>query len=42
MPLMEVLRKYPREVLLAMGARIAENGSFYIFTVFVLVYGTST
>jgi MHS family shikimate/dehydroshikimate transporter-like MFS transporter len=35
-----VLRKYPREVLLAMGMRIAENGTFYILTVYVLVYGT--
>jgi MFS transporter, MHS family, shikimate and dehydroshikimate transport protein len=34
-----VIRKYPREVLLAMGMRIAENGTFYILTVWVLVYG---
>jgi metabolite-proton symporter len=39
-PILEVLRTHPREVLLAMGARIAENGAFYIYTVFVLVYGT--
>jgi MFS family permease len=39
MPIMDVLRKYPREVLLAMGMRIAENGTFYILTVYVLVYG---
>jgi MFS transporter, MHS family, shikimate and dehydroshikimate transport protein len=39
MPILDVLRKYPREVLLAMGMRIAENGIFYIFTVWVLVYG---
>jgi metabolite-proton symporter len=39
MPILDVLRKYPREVLLAMGMRVAENGLFYIFTVFVLVYG---
>lgn len=39
MPIMDVLRKYPREVLLAMGMRIAENGTFYILTVWVLVYG---
>ena len=30
--------KYPKEVLLAMGARLAENGAFYIYTAFVLVY----
>ena len=28
------------EVLLAMGARFAENGAFYIYSVFVLVYAT--
>ena len=39
-PIVEVLRKYPKEVLLAMGARFAENGAFYLFTVFVLVYAT--
>ena len=27
--------KYPKEVLLAMGARLAENGAFYIYSVFV-------
>jgi MHS family shikimate/dehydroshikimate transporter-like MFS transporter len=39
-PIVEVLVKYPKEVLLAMGARLAENGSFYVYTVFVLVYAT--
>ena len=39
-PIIEVLRNHPKEVLLAMGARFAENGVFYIYTVFVLVYGT--
>ncbi len=39
-PIIEVLRKYPRQVLLAMGARFAENGAFYIFSVFVLTYAT--
>ena len=39
-PFFEVLRRYPRNVLLAMGARFADNGSFYIFTVFVLTYTT--
>jgi MFS family permease len=39
-PIVEVLRKYPRQVLLAMGARFAENGAFYIFSVFVLTYAT--
>ncbi len=39
-PVIEVLRTHPKEVLLAMGARFAENGAFYIYTVFVLVYAT--
>jgi metabolite-proton symporter len=40
-PILEVIRHYPREVLVAMGARLAENGAFYIYTVFVLIYGTT-
>ena len=39
-PIIEVLQTQPKEVLLSMGARFAENGAFYIYTVFVLVYGT--
>ncbi|MFO0822432.1 MAG: MFS transporter [Gemmataceae bacterium] len=39
-PLFEVLRKHPRNVVLAMGCRIAENGFYYFFTVFCLSYGT--
>ncbi len=39
-PLFDVIRRYPRNVILAIGARFAENGCFYIFTVFVLAYAT--
>jgi MFS family permease len=39
-PMLDVLRTHRREVLLAIGIRMAENGAFYIYTVFVLVYGT--
>lgn len=39
-PLVEALRRYPRNVVLAMGARMAENVFFYFFTVFALSYGT--
>jgi len=39
-PLIEVLKRHPKEVLLAMGARFAENGAFYIYSAFVLVYAT--
>src|SRR5262249_41272047 len=40
-PVIEVLRRHPREVLLAIGLRLAENGGFYIYTVFILVYWTA-
>lgn len=39
-PALDALRTHRREVLLAIGIRIAENGAFYIYTVFVLVYAT--
>ena len=39
-PIVEVLRTYPQQVLLAMGARFAENGAFYIYSAFVLDYAT--
>ena len=39
-PIVEVVRTHPRSVLVAMGARFAENVSYYIFTVFVLTYVT--
>jgi MFS family permease len=38
-PIVDVVRKYPRNVAVAMGMRVAENGCFYILTVFVLAYG---
>lgn len=37
-PIVEVIRSYPKNVLLAMGARFAENVSFYLYSVFVLSY----
>ena len=40
MPIIDVLRTYPKAVLIAMGLRVAENGSFYVFSVFVLAYVT--
>src|SRR5688572_13746666 len=40
-PILDVLRHYPREVLVAMGARLAESGAFYIYTVFILIYATT-
>jgi len=40
MPILDALRHHPKNVLQAMGARLAENGAFYLFTVFVLTYAT--
>ncbi|HEX5812523.1 MAG TPA: MFS transporter [Pseudonocardia sp.] len=40
MPIVEVFRRYPREVLTAMGARFAENVSYYIFTIVITTYAT--
>ena len=41
MPILEVIREYPREVFVAMGMRMAENISYYIFTVISLAYATT-
>ena len=41
-PLLAAVRDYRRNMLLAMGMRVAENGLFYVYTVFVLSYGPST
>jgi MFS transporter, MHS family, shikimate and dehydroshikimate transport protein len=41
MPIIDVVRTYPKNVLLAMGMRVAENGTFYILTAFVLSYITA-
>jgi MHS family shikimate/dehydroshikimate transporter-like MFS transporter len=39
-PLVETVRRHPKALLTSMGARIGENALFYIFTVFILEYGT--
>ena len=39
MPVLEVIRQHPREILMAMGLRVAENGGSYIVLAFSLVYG---
>jgi len=41
-PLLEVIRNHPREILVGMGMRFAQNVLFYIFTVFALSYGEKT
>jgi len=41
MPIIESIKRHPKEILLAMGARFAENGFFYIYAVFVMMYGNA-
>ncbi|CCK32306.1 integral membrane transport protein [Streptomyces davaonensis JCM 4913] len=41
LPLVSVLRHHWRDVLIAMGARMAENISYYVITAFILVYATT-
>ncbi|MER5626527.1 MFS transporter [Streptosporangium sp. NPDC002544] len=42
MPIIEVFRHHWRDVITAIGARFAENVSYYILTAFVLVYATTS
>jgi MFS family permease len=42
MPLVEVLRRHPRGLLVAMAARIGTDVAFYTFTLYVLTYITGT
>jgi metabolite-proton symporter len=39
-PVVETVRRYPRPLLLAIGARLGTDIAYYIFAVFILVYGT--
>ena len=41
LPIIDVVRTYPKNVLPAMGMRVAKNGPFYILTGFVLSYVTA-
>jgi MFS family permease len=40
-PVIEVIRRQPKEVILIPFARMAEQGPFYIFAAFVFTYGTT-
>jgi metabolite-proton symporter len=40
MPIIEAIVKHPKNMLLAMGVRFAENGLFYIYAAFVFAYAT--
>ncbi len=37
-PIVEVLRRYPRQVLLAVGARVGVDVAFYTFVLFITTY----
>jgi MFS family permease len=41
-PIVEVIRKQPREIILCALLRMAEQAPFYIFTAFVFAYGVGT
>jgi metabolite-proton symporter len=41
-PILEVIKRQPREIILSALLRMAEQAPFYIFTAFVFAYGTGT
>ena len=41
-PLLQVLAKHPKEILLAAGSVVAANGTFYIMIIYAVAYGTAT
>ena len=41
LPIIEVIKTYPKEVMIAMGMRMAENISYYIFTIVSITYVTT-
>jgi len=41
-PLLEVIKQYPKEIVLSAFARLAEQAPFYIFTAFIFFYGVNT
>src|ERR1700754_3946391 len=41
-PIVEVIRRQPREIILSALARMAEQAPFYIFTAFIFAYATGT
>jgi metabolite-proton symporter len=38
-PMLEVIKRHPKEIVLSAFARLAEQAPFYIFTAFVFTYG---
>src|SRR5690625_732201 len=42
LPIVEIFKKHPKEVLITTGAKFVETGPFYIFTTFIIGYGVSS
>ncbi|GLB59178.1 MFS transporter [Cytobacillus sp. NCCP-133] len=42
LPIADTLRYYWKEVLITIGAKVVETAPFYIFSTFIVSYGTST
>jgi len=40
MPVLDTIRHHPKNLLVAMGARVADNATFYIYTVFIITFAT--
>jgi len=41
-PVLEVIKKHPKEIILSALVRMSEQAPFYIFTAFIFTYGTGT
>ncbi len=41
-PVVEVIKRHPKEILLSAFVRMSEQAPFYIFTAFIFAYGTGT
>ena len=41
-PMLEVIKRQPKEIILSALARMGEQAPFYIFTAFIFTYGTTT
>ena len=41
LPLVEVLKRHPKELLIAMGARVGTDVAFYTFTLYILTFITT-
>jgi metabolite-proton symporter len=41
-PILEVIKRQPKEIVLSALVRMAEQAPFYIFTAFIFAYGTGT